>query len=104
MSKADTIDAWHSKRIDGLKSWETTRGKQFGNCDTGPGWYVGFRDPLRDKSLFIPLRFGRQLDADRCVTILRDKMPAKNTTELVGMIDEIGPQEFRKMMVEDLAW
>ncbi len=104
MTRERMESPWHVRKVDSIRSWETSRGKQFGKCDTDPGWYVGFKDPSRDYSLFIPLRFGRKIDAERSVATLRARMPAQTTKELIKKIDEIGPYEFRKLMVENLAW
>ena len=101
MSESNWIAAW-------VYCVDIQRGKTdtsvFGHQDSGTGWYVEMRDAETKETRAIPMKFGRKIDAEKAAATLNAKLPATTIKEGLEKSLKIGLKEFRKLLVEDLAW
>jgi hypothetical protein len=88
------------KRVDvKRRNWRS----EFGRCDDGPGWRVGWN--ADGKLWFIPLNFASLRDAERAAKSINDIREWGPTVEDVAyQAIEFGLGQLRETMIRDLFW
>jgi hypothetical protein len=74
----------------------------FGPQDTKAGWYVNIREVRTNRC--IPLRFGRQVDAEKSAATLNANIPATTIKRAEIQVTKLGLKNLRELMTKDLAW
>ncbi len=101
------IATWVARTIKDQNSTKAKlrpAGKPFGRRDPGPGWKVAWKDVTGIQHI-VPLTFARPKDAEMAAIAASNAYDWGPTlSEVIDQMSEFGHAEFRKILVEAMAW
>ena len=101
MSKSNWVARWWED-FDDLHDQGNIDPSGFGPKDTAAGWYVNISEGRTHRC--IPLRFGRQIDAEKSAATLNANIPATTIKRAESQVKKLGLKNLRELMTRDLAW